>query len=147
MQRKKTNSVNKDNLLNVDKLDNNDLVNSDQVKAVKPKIYRRKFTNSDKLKILQAYDSCKDVAERGAFLRKEGLYSASISKWRQQFSEKNSQGVKSKTYKHTLLHNQVLRENTTLKKKLAQAEAIIELQKKVSELLSAHVLKPEMNEE
>jgi len=118
-----------------------------QVKAVKPKVYRRKFSNSDKLKILQAYDSCNDVAERGALLRKEGLYYASITKWRQQLSENNSKRVNSKGHKFSLLHNQVLRENTTLKKKLAQAEAIIDLQKKVSELLSAHVLKPEMSEE
>jgi hypothetical protein len=47
----------------------------------------------------------------------------------------------------TLEHTQMARENVTLKKKLAQAEAIIELQKKVSELLSQHVLKPETSEE
>jgi transposase-like protein len=146
MQRRKTNFLNgtKENSVNK----NNDLINLDtQVKAVKPKVYRRKFSNSDKLKILQAYDSCNDVAERGALLRKEGLYYASITKWRQQLSENNSKRVNSKGHKFSLLHNQVLRENTTLKKKLAQAEAIIDLQKKVSELLSAHVLKPEMSEE
>lgn len=130
----KGNSVNQKSLTNTDT----------QVKAVKPKAVRRKFSNSEKLSMLQAYDACVDVAERGEYLRKQGLYYASITKWRQQFSEKN---VKSKRNKFTLQHNQVLRENTTLKKKLAQAEAIIELQKKVSELLSSHVLKPEMSEE
>lgn len=40
-----------------------------------------------------------------------------------------------------------MRENTALKKKLAQAEAIIDLQKKVSELLSVHVLNQNMSEE
>lgn len=130
----KRNSVNQESLTNTDT----------QVKVVKPRVVRRKFSNSEKLSMLQAYDACADVAERGEYLRKQGLYYASITKWRQQLSEKN---VKSKRDKFTLQHNQVLRENTTLKKKLAQAEAIIELQKKVSELLSSHVLKPEMSEE
>jgi cell shape-determining protein MreC len=46
-----------------------------------------------------------------------------------------------------LKNQQLERENTALKKKLAQAEAIIDLQKKVSELLSRHVLEPETNGE
>ncbi len=82
------------------------------------------------------------MAERGAFLRKEGLYYASITKWRQQFSEKN---VKSKSHKFTLQHNQVLRENTAFKKKLAQAEAIIELQKK--SLRIAFIARPQSRDE
>ena len=118
-----------------------------QVKAVKPRALRRKFSNSEKLKMLQAYDACPDVAERGEYLRKQGLYYASITKWRQLFSDKSSKKAGLKSYKLSLEHNQVLRENATLKKKLAQAEAIIDLQKKVSELLSVHVLKPEMSEE
>lgn len=130
----KENSANQRDLANIDT----------QVKAVKPRALRRKFSNSEKLNMLQAYDACVDAAERGEYLRKQGLYYTSITKWRQQFSEKN---VKSKRDKFTLQHNQVLRENMALKKKLAQAEAIIELQKKVSESLSSHVLKPEMSEE
>jgi hypothetical protein len=118
-----------------------------QIKAVKQKIYRRKFSKADKLKILGEFDSCQNAFERGEFLRKQGLYYASIVKWRAQLNEKNSNQAHSKAHKLTLAHNQVMRENAALKKKLAQAEAIIELQKKVSELLSTHVLSPEMNEE
>lgn len=120
-----------------------------QVKAAtaKQKIIRRKFSRADKLKILETFDACNDSSERGAFLRKEGLYNASILKWRKELSEKNSSYTDSKAYKLTLAHNQIIRENTALKKKLAQAEAIIDLQKKVSELLSTHVLNQNTSEE
>lgn len=118
-----------------------------QVKAAKPKIIRRKFSTTDKLKMLEAFDACKNVLDGNAFLRKNGLYSSSITKWRKELSEKNSNKVNSKTYKLTLAHNQIMRENTMLKKKLAQAEAIIDLQKKVSELLSTHVLDQTTSEE
>jgi len=40
----------------------------------------------------------------------------------------------------------LIRENEQLKKKIAQAEAIIELQKKVSDLLGTHILSHENNE-
>jgi transposase len=118
-----------------------------QVKAVKPKIIRRKFNTADKLKILEAFDTCDNVLARNTFLRKNGLYSASITKWRKELSEKNSSHANSKAYKLTLENNQIMRENTALKKKLAQAEAIIDLQKKVSELLSTHVLNQKTSEE
>lgn len=120
-----------------------------QVKAAtaKQKIIRRKFSRADKLKILETFDACNDSSERGAFLRKEGLYNASILKWRKELSEKNSSYTDSEAYKLTLAHNQIIRENTALKKKLAQAEAIIDLQKKVSELLSTHVLNQNTSEE
>ena len=118
-----------------------------QVKAVKPKIVRRKFSKPDKLKILEAFDACDNALERGALLRKEGLYYSGITKWRNELSGKNSNHANSKSYKLMLTHNQIMRENVALKKKLAQAEAIIDLQKKVSELLSTHVLNQKTSEE
>jgi hypothetical protein len=118
-----------------------------QVKALKQRAPRRKFSPSDKLKILEAFDTIDNPQARGEFLRKEGLYYASIVKWRKQISEKKSNPSNSKAHQLKLVHNQVLRENVALKKKLAQAEAIIELQKKVSELLSQHILEPEMSGE
>lgn len=118
-----------------------------QVKAAKPKIIRRKFSTTDKLKMLEAFEACENVLNRNAFLRKNGLYSASIIKWRRELSGKDSNHANSKSYKLKLVHNQIMRENEALKKKLAQAEAIIDLQKKVSELLSVHVLNPKTSEE
>ncbi len=121
-------------------------VNS-QVKITQQRAPRRKFTVADKRKFLEAYDALDDPQSRGALLRKNGLYSASITKWRKQLSDKQLSRTNIKSSKLELMHNKVVRENSSLKKKLAQAEAIIDLQKKVSELLSLHVLKPEMNED
>ena len=46
---------------------------------------RRSFTASDKLAYLDAYDALpKGSPERGAFLRREGLYSSHLSEWRKQ---------------------------------------------------------------
>ncbi|HSW75478.1 MAG TPA: hypothetical protein VLG50_00390 [Candidatus Saccharimonadales bacterium] len=117
-----------------------------QVKAVKPRRARRKFSKNDKLKIIEAFDCCANPLERGVLLRKEGLYYSSITKWKRELNGKNSNHANSKSYKLTLAHNQLLRENEKLKKKLQQAEAIIDLQKKVSELLSSHVLDQETSE-
>lgn len=118
-----------------------------QVTVTKQRAPRRKFSVSDKRKFLETYDAIDNPESRGAFLRENGLYSASITKWRKQLSDKQLSRANTKSTKLESMHNKVVRENSLLKKKLTQAEAIIDLQKKVSELLSLHVLKPEMNED
>jgi len=116
-----------------------------QVKPRQQRASRRSFPKSYKLQIINAFDACQTPSERGALLRKEGLYHARLGEWRKQLA--NEKAHSHKTPKSILVNQQLARENTTLKKKLAQAEAIIELQKKVSELLSQHILEPEANEE
>lgn len=117
-----------------------------QVKAVVQKTMRRHFSSADKLKLIKAFEACTDASERGAFLRKNGLYYSSITKWKKALSGKNTYHANSKAYKTMRVNNQLQRENTKLKRQLAQAEAIIELQKKVSELLSMSVLDHEVSE-
>ena len=105
---------------------------------VKPsKQERRKFTNAYKLQFLERYDACHNVLERGALLRREGLYYSCVSTWRKQLSMANN-GSNGKS--NTKRSDHLLRENEQLKRKLAQAEAIIDLQKKISELLGTHIL-------
>lgn len=116
-----------------------------QVKATKQKAPKRKFSNSYKLQILNAFDACKNSHERAALLRKEGLYYARVSTWKKQF--RNGQFISNKTPKSILVSQQLTREVASLKKKLSQAEAIIEIQKKVSELLSINILEPYMSED
>jgi len=108
---------------------------------------RRKFSVAYKLKILEAYDACDNALARGALLRKEGLYHSRLSTWR-KLRDEGKLGGKSngKTPKAVLANQQLARENARLKKKLAQAEAIIDLQKKVSDLLGTHILPPESSE-
>lgn len=116
-----------------------------QVKPKRQYAQRRSFTNAYKLKMLSAYDACKNAQERGELLRREGLYQSRIYDWRsQQQSGKLNKSYKSKG---DVRVDHLTRENEQLKKKLAQAEAIIDLQKKVSELLGMHILSPNKSEE
>ena len=105
---------------------------------------RRTFTKAYKLKILVAYDICSNASERGALLRREGLYQTRIASWRKQFG---SNEVASKVATKNQRTDHLVREVEQLKKKLAQAQAIIDLQKKVSELLGTHILSHESSEE
>jgi transposase len=115
-----------------------------QVKIKQQRAPRRKFSNAYKLQILNALDACKNSNERVALLRKEGLYYARVSAWKKQIE--NGKLPSNKTPKSILLTQQLTREVTSLKKKLSQAEAIIDLQKKISELLSINILDHDMNE-
>lgn len=104
---------------------------------------RRKFTKAYKLQILTAYDACSNALERGALLRREGLYQGCISAWRNQL-EMNTDGKKPAPKNRRTDH--MTREIEQLKKKLAQAQAVIDLQKKVSELLGTHILSHDSSE-
>lgn len=115
-----------------------------QVKINKQRAPKRTFSNAYKLQILNAIDACTTATERAALLRKEGLYYARISTWRKQFQ--GGKFVSNKTPQSILLNQQLTREVASLKKKLAQAEAIIEVQKKVSELFSISMPDQEMSE-
>lgn len=117
-----------------------------QVKAVVQKTVRRKFSKADKLKFIQSFDACTDVSERGAFLRKNGLYYSGIVKWKRELDGKTAHHANSKAYKAMLTNKQLQREVAGLKKQLAQAEAIIDIQKKVSQLLSMSVLNHDESE-
>lgn len=43
---------------------------------------RRSFTTEYKLRILEAYDACAGDGDKGALLRREGLYSSHVVEWR-----------------------------------------------------------------
>ena len=135
----------------IDSLEKNDSINpvqptNPQVKASGQQTIRRKFSAADKLKLIQSFDACANAAERGAFLRKNGLYYSGILKWKRKFADKSAHHVNSKSYKSMLTNKQLEREVASLKKKLAQAEAIIDIQKKVSQLLSINVPDHEKSE-
>lgn len=101
---------------------------------------RRVFSAEYKLSILAAYDACSETGEKGALLRREGLYSSLITDWRRQ----HRQGLLKAAVGRTdggrggpsLSEVAKLRaENERLRTKLAQAEAIIDVQGKVHALL------------
>ena len=115
---------------------------------------RRKFTAQYKLRILEEADACKEPGQVGALLRREGLYSSNLNTWRRQ-KEKGllealspkKRGRKEKE-KNPLAPRvaQLEKENERLRKKLKQAEIIIDVQKKISQILGISQNLPEEEE-
>jgi transposase-like protein len=102
---------------------------------------RRIFSNEYKLSILAEYDRCSEAGDKGALLRREGLYSSIVTDWRRQHRQGTlvvSDGRASTGGRGAPSASEVARlraENERLKVKLAKAEAIIEVQGKVQALL------------
>jgi len=104
---------------------------------------RRTFTAQDKLRILAETDRAAETGGIGAILRREGLYSSALTDWRRQrdagaFGALVPAKRGPKTSERNPLAAQlalVERDNARLTLRLKRAEAIIELQKKVAELL------------
>jgi len=115
-----------------------------QVKLKRPYTPKRTYSVAYKQRMLAAYDACRNAQERGELLRREGLYHSRICAWRKQQAAGKFNVTKGGKQAGRVDH--LARENEQLKKKLAQAEAIIELQKKVSDLLGTHILPHEENE-
>jgi transposase-like protein len=105
------------------------------------RVERRHFSNDYKLSVLAEYDRCSESGEKGALLRREGLYSSIITDWRRQHREGTlvvTDGRASEGGRGAPTASEVARlrrENEQLKIRLAKAEAIIEVQGKVQALL------------
>ncbi len=104
---------------------------------------RRFFSKADKQRILQAADRCTAPGEIGALMRREGVYSSSLSTWRQQrkAAELAALAPRRRGPKPAADRDQVLqiaqltRDNDRLKSRLNKALFVIEVQKKVAALL------------
>ena len=101
---------------------------------------RRKYTAEYKLRILREVDACKGTGEIGALLRREGLYSSNLSKWRQQRVRGELEGLAEqrrgpKEDLQAVENARLKRENERLREELRKAQLIIDVQKKVSQLL------------
>jgi transposase len=108
---------------------------------------RRRFTTAYKLEILRKADACARPGERGALLRKEGLYSSHLITWRQQRErgltpQKRGRKVVAVDPRMKKLEQ----ENRRLTMRLQKAEALIDFQKKVAALLQIP-LKPMPSDE
>lgn len=107
---------------------------------VTPKAKRRTFSAEYKLRILDEATTCREPGERGALLRREGLYSSHLTHWRRELREGARTGLKPKKRgpkaDPLAAENAALRrENARLQAKLERAETIIAVQKKLSDLL------------
>lgn len=101
---------------------------------------RRVFSADYKLSILAEYDAASETGEKGAILRREGLYSSLLADWRRQHrqgllkaaSGRNDGGRGGPSLSEVA---KLRAENERLRTQLAQAEVIIEVQGKVHALL------------
>jgi transposase len=107
---------------------------------VKPKARRRTFTVEYKLTILAEADRCQESGDVGALLRREGLYSSNLTKWRRQrdagelapgATRRRGRKANPEAAEATRLR----RENERLRSQLQQAELIIAAQKKLAQAL------------
>jgi transposase-like protein len=119
---------------------------------VVPKAKRRQFTAKYKLRILEEVDRCTERGQIGELLRREGLYSSHLSKWRQQRARGQLQGLAAKKRGRATQAPaatelaRLRRENERLRAQLEQAEIIINVQKKLAKLLGLTTAESESNE-
>lgn len=122
---------------------------------VVPRARRRHFSNADKRRILDAADRCTKPGEIGALMRREGVYSSSLSTWRRQREvaelaalAPQQRGPKIDPARLDALQiAQLTRERDKLKVQLDKANLVIAVQKKVAALLALleQDSKPESN--
>ena len=111
-----------------------------------PKRSRRKFTAAEKLRILKEAAACTGRGEVEALLRREGIYSSHLSNWRQQLNLRGSEGLKAgKPGRKPKLDakdrriQELERKTAHLERELLISQKLIELQKKVAELLGTQL--------
>jgi len=121
---------------------------------VRPTATRRRFSAKYKREILREADRCTKTGELGALLRREGLYSSHLTTWRAQRERGELQGLAPKRRgpkpapKNPLAGrmHELERENAKLRKRAERAEALVEIQKKLSELWGVTLPTPEDTE-
>ena len=108
---------------------------------VQARATRRGFTADYKLRIIAEADACRAPGEVGALLRREGLYSSLLSTWREQYREgarsalvAGHRGPKASSPESREIER-LRKELTRSHRRLKQAELLLEIQKKISEVL------------
>jgi transposase len=97
---------------------------------------RRRFSGSEKRRLLAEAERCKEAGTLGAFLRRERIYSSMIAGWRKQLgaADQTALAPKRRGPKPDASARQIQqlqRDNTRLRHKLERAELIIDAQKKL----------------
>jgi transposase-like protein len=106
---------------------------------------RRQFPEAEKRRILHAADQCKQPGEIGALLRREGVYSSSLSQWRRQRTAAEhaalaaaKRGPKPDAAAADARRiAELTRDNERLRDQLEKAQLVIAVQKKLSALLDS----------
>ena len=114
------------------------------------KAKRRRFTADYKQQILTKADAAAEHGGIGALLRREGLYSSHLTKWRRERAasirqglEPRKRGPKSKRNPLAEENQKLQRANERLTEQLRKAEIVIDVQKKVGALLGWPIPDPD----
>lgn len=100
---------------------------------------RRRFSDREKLRILEAADRCTRPGEVGILLRREGIYSSHLATWRRWRMRAHPDRVPAGTeptdsqVRHE--KERLARENARLRLKLEHAEKLLSLQKRMAEMM------------
>ena len=104
-----------------------------------PRTTRRRFSHSEKLRIVQAADHCTKPGELGLLLRREGLFSSHLANWRRlRLRVHLTLAPKNKLQTDSQIRHEkqrLERENARLHLKLEHAEKLLALQKKMADIL------------
>jgi transposase-like protein len=118
------------------------------------KAQRRQFSAEYKLKVLEEADACREPGQIAALLRREGLYSSHLTDWRKARRQgalgalKKGRGPKGQRRDPVTRENEQLRkENARLRRRLQQAQTILDIQKKASELLGIPLSAPTLDDD
>jgi len=128
--------------------------NRDRKPESEVKTPRRTFSATEKLRILEEADACTEPGEIGALVRREGIYHSYLSRWRRARDRgqlnglsPKKRGPKASIDKKLAKENEALRrEIERLRVRLEQAEIIIDVQKKVSQMLGLEIPAQESTE-
>jgi transposase-like protein len=115
---------------------------SKKTEVVEPPRSRRQFSPAEKLRIVRDADACRERGEVGALLRREGIYSSHLAAWRKQLDAHGVEGLAARRPGRKPVRDAKDAQIAALEKKAARLERdlelankLIDLQKKVSEVL------------
>jgi transposase len=125
-----------------------------QTSEVPERPKRRRFSIAEKRRIVAAADACVP-GTLGALLRREGIYSSLLARWRRQRNGGNFDAVVLRQRSSEKIEGQALQRRNAelevenrklLNRRLQRAELILEIQKKAAGLLGIELKGPDANE-
>jgi transposase len=117
-----------------------DEVMADEVPTLPDKPRRRTFAAEYKLQTVEEYDACAGDGDKGALLRREGLYSSHVVEWRKARdaaarSSLNGPGAKKKQSKDAVALAKATKKISRLESDLAKHKLALEISGKAHALL------------
>lgn len=119
--------------------------------------FGNRYTRAYKLKVIKEVEACTKPGDLGLYLRRSGLTHATLTCFRRQRAagtldapqptEKKAAEKKAANPEAVRRLMELERENRKLRRQLDQAEVIIEIQKKVSQLLEISLEDPYLQNE